>query len=417
MRAALVTVGAELLTGDVVDTNTAWLGGALTGIGVEVVATLSVGDDVPRLVAALRVALGWADLVVVSGGLGPTHDDVTRDALAALTGGVLTRDEHLADRLRAAYPREAANAPAQLLAQADLPPGAEVLDNPAGSAPGLRLAVDGRLVVAVPGVPHEMRAVVTGAVLPDLERRNEGARVTVELRTVDLPEPEVAARLDPLVRRTAADGRTTIAYLAGEGQVRVRVTASGPDRPTAASTAREVLQEAAQRLGDAVAAFDGETLAGAVLRTLGAGGATLAVAESLTGGLVGELLTAVPGASAVFRGGVTAYATDVKVTLLGVPPELLAAHGAVHPEVAVAMARGARERLTATYGAATTGVAGPEPQDGRAVGTVHVAVALPDGSARVRSLVLGGDRDRVRTAAAVAVLDLVRRCANVATAG
>jgi nicotinamide-nucleotide amidase len=277
-----------------------------------------------------------------------------------------------------------------------------LLPNPAGSAPGLRLSLPGGTVYALPGVPSEMRAIAEESVLPEVR----GATVTAAvLRTATVWESVVAHRLAPV---EAMPG-VKLAYYASPGEVRVRVVARDAGRLAEARAA------ASELLGSALYGAGDVTLDRVVHGLLAERGATVAAAESLTGGLIGAELTAMPGSSATFAGGVVAYATPLKHLLLGVPQDLLAAHGAVHPDVAAAMARGVRERLDATYGLAVTGVAGPEPQDGRPVGTVHVAVADSGGAVVTRTPALPVPADGVRARALVRqmtvvhALDLLRR--------
>jgi nicotinamide-nucleotide amidase len=414
MRVEIVAVGTELLLGDVVNTNAAWLGQKLAAAGLDVRRTVVVGDNVPRIAEAIRAAAVDADAVIVSGGLGPTEDDVTRDALARVAEVELFRDPDAEENIRASYAAAGrVEVPLVALRMANLPLGATPLGNAAGTAPGVRMEVGDAVVYLVPGVPVEMGEMVSSYVLPELITRAGEPAVLVSrvLHTVGLGEPAVAERLGALfarLERPDGDGRVTLAYLASRGQVRVRLTVKAATREAALERLAPVEAEARSLLGDVVYGVDGDTLDAVVHRLLAARGATVTVAESLTGGLLGGALTAMAGSSATFGGGVTAYTEDVKASVLGVPGELLALHGPVHPDVALAMAKGVRERLRGTYGLATTGVAGPEEHGGHRVGTVHLAVVGPDGS-DVDSLLLHGDREGVRERAVIAALDLLRR--------
>lgn len=398
LTAAVVAVGDELLLGDTVNTNASWLGGQLAAAGVQVVHSSMVGDDLVRLAVALRRALADADVVLTTGGLGPTSDDVTRAAVAAAAGVDLVRDPLLEDGLRARFAAYGRPMPESVLVQADVPVGATALDNPAGTAPGLRLEVDGRLLVALPGPPNELRAVAT-PVLAELAGRSGAVLHTRTVRTAGLGESAVAEIVERTVQVPAG---VALAYLANALIVRVRFT--GPDDAVLVRLADQV----AAALGDIVWGRDDDTLDTVVHRRLRDLGATVAVAESLTGGLLGAALSAMPGSSATFRGSLVVYATDLKESLAGVPMPLLEAAGAVAPETAAALAAGARERLGATYGVGVTGVAGPSLQEGHPVGTVHLAVSGPEG-AQVRSLLLPGDRERIRTLTVTHALDLLRR--------
>jgi nicotinamide-nucleotide amidase len=399
VRVELLTVGDEVLRGDVGNAAATWLGRRLTDAGVEIGRVVVLPDDVETIAAALDEASQRADAMIVTGGLGGTSDDLTRDALAQAARVGLRRDPELARalRVRGGVPlREVA------LRMADVPEGAAILPNPVGTAPGLRLVLPRATVYALPGVLAEMRAIAEESLLPELGGRPAAVRV---LRTATVWESLIADRLGPV---EALPG-VRLAYYPSPGEVAVRIEAADRDRlADAEAAARELL-------GSAVYGADDATLDRVVHRLLADRGATVAVAESLTGGLLGAELTGMPGSSATFKGGVVAYATPLKHSLLGVPADLLATHGAVHPDVAAAMATGVRERLEATYGLAATGVAGPEPQDGRPVGTVHLAVTGSGGRATVRSVRLpvpedgGRARAPIRRMSVVHALDLLRR--------
>lgn len=398
LTAAVVAVGDELLLGDVVNTNASWLGDQLRAVGVRVVHSAMVGDDVDRMVVALRRALDDADVVLVTGGLGPTTDDVTREGVAAVAGVALVRRPELERELAARFASYSLPMPVEVLRQADVPEGADVLPNPAGSAPGLRLPVGDRVVYALPGPPHELRA-VAAPVLAELRERSGSLLITRTLHCSGAGESSVAELVQGAVE--VPDG-VALSYLASGGVVRVRFTG------TTQAVLAPAVEAAAAALGELVWGRDDDTLPGVVSALLLARGATVGVAESLTGGLLAAALTALPGSSSVVRGGLVPYATDLKQSLAGVPGPLLSAHGAVSQETAAALAAGARERCGADYGLATTGVAGPSEQEGQPVGTVFVAVAGPGGG-EVRALQLPGDRDRVRAITVTLALDLLRR--------
>lgn len=419
MRAEIVAVGTELLLGDVVNGNAAWLGHELAAIGVDVEQTTVVGDNVERIAGILAHASARSDVVIVTGGLGPTQDDLTREALARLTGSPLERDATLEAALVARY--EAVGRPdfaRNNLRMADRPRGAVALPNSAGTAPGLRVTHGDVVVYALPGVPTEMREIFTEWVRDELADRAGRGSVLLsrQLHTVGIWESEVAQRLAEIDAELDAVGNPTLAYLASQGQTLVRITAkaASPDDATALIDAIDVRVRAA--LGDVIYGVDDETLESVVQAALVRAGVTVATAESLTGGLLGAALTTISGSSATYRGGVVAYATDAKASLLGVSANLLAERGAVDAEVAVAMAAGCRDAFGATYGVATTGVAGPTEQDGKPVGTVFVAIVGPDDDARqggggrvVRELLLRGSRERIRQASVTAALDMLRR--------
>lgn len=415
MRCEVVAVGTELLLGQVVDTNSAWIGEQLASIGVDSYFQTKVGDNLERMTATIRLALSRADAVIVCGGLGPTQDDLTRIALARVMGVELVRDPDLVEVIRDMFSSRNRRMPANNLAQADVPEGATIIGQTMGTAPGLICPVtcegpDGepcaKVVYALPGVPHEMREMVERAVLPDLRMRSGDASViaTRVLRTWGESESGLAevlaGRLEELDRTRSA----TIAFQAsGIEGIRVRIAAKASD--PAEAWARVEAEELAVRalIGDHVFGVDDESMEAVVLRALAASGSSLAVAESLTGGLIGARLTAVPGASRVFRGGLVSYASEVKFDLLDVPEGPV-----VNAATAEAMAMGACRAFGATVGVSTTGVAGPDWQDGEKPGTVFVGLAI-DGEAVSARLNLPGDRDRVRQYAAILALDLLRR--------
>lgn len=409
MRVELVTIGDELLIGDTVNGNAAWLGAQLAASGIELTRSVVVGDDEAVIGEAVTAALARADVVITTGGLGPTSDDLTREALAKAAGVPIVRDAAAAERIRRRVAERGLPLRPMALRMAEHPEGATPLANPMGTALSFRLELAGGSIYALPGVPVEARAIFTDVVLPELLVRREGdSPLRRTLRTAMAWESAIATRLAPV----EAMDDIRLAYLPGSGEVRIRVTATGPDAPARLTAAERTIREL---LGSVVYGAEDETLDQVVHRLLAERSATVATAESLTGGLLGARLTDMPGSSATYRGGVVAYATDLKAGLLDVPRDLLAAHGAVHADVAAAMAAGVRERLGATYGLAVTGVAGPDRQDGHSVGTVHLSVAGPGTelskmSARLPTSGSGPRvRDVVRGLTVTYALDLLRR--------
>ncbi len=409
MRCEIVGVGTELLLGQIVNTNAAWIGQRLADVGWDCLRHTTVGDNEARIAEVLREALGRADGVIVTGGLGPTQDDVTREAVAAVAGVPLVRRPVLEDWLRERFARMGTRMAEMNLRQADVPEGARYIDNPRGSAPGLIVEVGGKPLYAVPGVPREMEGMLERVVLPDLAARAGEGRAIVSrvLRTAGVGESRLAERLTPLWE-AAGGGRVTLAYLASAGEVRVRLTAVGATREEALAEIAPVEAKIREELGEIVYGVDDETLEAAVGRLLGERNGTLATAESLTGGLLGGRVTAVAGSSAYYLGGVVAYATEAKAALLGVDRDLLATEGPVSEPAAAAMAEGARRAFGADLGLATTGVAGPTEQDGRPVGTLCLGVADAAGTATA-TMRAPGDRAQVRAWAATVALDLLRR--------
>jgi nicotinamide-nucleotide amidase len=408
VRAEIVAVGTELLLGQIADTNARWMSEQLAAAGIDVTNHQAVGDNLDRIVEALRLAAARADVVLVSGGLGPTEDDITRDAIAAFAGVPLVFHAELETMLREKFRRWSAIGamPESNLRQAYVPEGARWIVPDRGTAPGLALRLDGTRLYAVPGVPDEMQEMIGGTIVPELRELAGGDVITSRiLRCAGMGESAVAERLADLFTSST---NPTIAYLASMGEVKVRITAKAPSAAEADALAEPVVAEVRARLGDVVFSADDESLEQAVLRLLGSTNRTLACAESLTGGGVGERLTAVPGASASFVGSAVVYTAEAKRRVLGVPDDVLAA-GTVTEACALAMATGARDLYGADVALSLTGAAGPEPHDGAAPGTIWVAIADASGFTHARGFVSRGERDRVRRWAQQAGLDLVRR--------
>jgi nicotinamide-nucleotide amidase len=410
VRCEVVAVGTELLLGQIVDTNSAWLGEQLALAGIDRTHGQVVGDNLERIVAALELALTRADAVIVCGGLGPTQDDITRDAIAAVMGVPLVSDDAATERILERFAARGRRMPANNLRQALVPKGATAIADPQpGTAPGLICPVGDKVVYAVPGVPYEMQEIVRGAILPDLARRAGTLPVirSRTLRTWGDSESGLAEKLAPHMAELDTAGATapTLAFLAsGIEGLKVRITVKADDEATA--RARLDAEEAVVRniVGDIVFGVDGETMEHAVGQALLARGLTLAVAESLTGGLVAARLVDVPGASNWFRGGVVSYATDVKFSVLGVPEGPV-----VTSEAAAAMATGVRDLLGADVGLGVTGVAGPESAEGHAPGTVFLGAVVGDDAPVTAQVTLPGDRVRVRQFACISLLDMLRR--------
>jgi nicotinamide-nucleotide amidase len=406
MRCEIVAVGTELLLGQIVDTNSSWMAEQLAIIGVEHLRQTKVGDNLGRIVDALRESLDRADAVIVCGGLGPTQDDITRDAIALVMGVDLVRDESVAAVIRDLFASRGRSMPENNLRQADVPAGATVIEQRTGTAPGLICPVGDKVVYAVPGVPYEMREMLERAVLPDLAARAGVRQVIVSrvLRTWGESESRVAELLDPRLRVLDEPGNPTLAFLAsGIEGIKVRITARGDTEEGAAALLDAEEAEVRARLGDLV--FSGEDLPmeAEVGRLLEARGWTLAIAESLTGGLAASRVVDVPGSSGWFKGAVVAYDSQVKFDVLGVP------EGPVVTDLAArAMAEGVRRLLGTEVGLATTGVAGPAEQEGKPPGTVFVGAAVGD-RVEARELRLPGDRDRVRQLSVISAMDLLRR--------
>lgn len=418
MRCDVLAVGTELLLGQIVDTNSSWLGENLAMHGFDSLSQVKVGDNIGRITGHLRRMLDEADAVIMCGGLGPTHDDLTREAIADVMGVDLHLDEDVADVIRYLFTSRNRTMPENNLRQAMVPEGASLIPQTRGTAPGLICPVTidtpsgpvERVVYAVPGVPHEMREMYERAILPDLQQRS-GERWTIAsrtLRTWGESESGLNERLDDIIHDLDEVGNPTLAFLAsGWEGLKVRLTGRAPD----AAAASELLAPWEERirgvLGNQVFGVDSDTMESVVLNLLRDRGWSLGLAESVTGGLVAGRLTGVPGASEVFRGAVVSYASDVKFDLLDVSEGPV-----VTEEAAIEMAEGVRKVLQSDVGLALTGVAGPSEQDGMRPGTLFAAVVLPEGEPdRVRSahVTMPGDRDMMRQLSVISALDLLRK--------
>jgi nicotinamide-nucleotide amidase len=396
-------VGTELLLGQIVDTNSAWIGEQLAAAGIDSYLHVQVGDNQARVVAQLRALLAEADAVVVCGGLGPTQDDITREAIAEVMGAPLERRDDLADAIREMFASRGRSMPASNLRQADVPKGGEPIPNPNGTAPGLLCPVNGKVVYAVPGVPHEMRHMVASAVVPHLLERS-GERGTILSRSLKTWGTSESGLSEMIAGRVDTQTNPTIAFLARgiEGLI-VRISAKAGTREEAEAlidTEDALLREI---LGELVFGVDDETMESVVSDLLRARGWSLGLAESLTGGLVGSRISDAPGSSEIFKGSIVSYATEVKRSVLGVTAEQV-----VSGECAVQMAEGARRVLGADVGLAVTGVAGPTEQEGQPVGTVWFGVALPGREAEAVHARLPGNRLLVRQFSTISLLNLAR---------
>ena len=406
MKCEIVAVGTELLLGQVTDTNSAWIGEQLALEGIDIHHQCKVGDNLERICEALQTALGRSDAVVVCGGLGPTPDDITREALAAVMGVPLRRREDQVERIRKVFAGRRRGMPENNLRQADAPEGAEVIPILPGTAPGLACPVDGKVVYAVPGVPWEMKAMFSGWIVDDLRRRfpRSGVIVSRTLRTWGESESGLAEKLDGVLRRLDESRSATLAFLAsGVEGLKVRLTTKAETEEEAADVldAEEAAVRAA--VGEHLVFGVGEeTMESVVLDLCRRSGYALAAAESVTGGMIASRLVGVPGASEVFRGSVVAYEGEVKRELLGVP------EGPVVSEAAVrAMAEGVCRLLRADCSVAVSGVAGPASSEGEKPGTVWMATAV-EGGTQARKVVFPFDRERTRQFATITSLNFLR---------
>ena len=407
MRCAVVAVGTELLLGQIVDTNSSWIGERLAAHGIDSLVQYKVGDNQARVVSIVTRALEEADAVIMCGGLGPTHDDLTRDAIAEVMGVELRHDEVVADTIRSMFASRGRRMPDNNLRQALVPVGATVIEQTRGTAPGLICPVGDKVIYAVPGVPHEMYDMMDRAILPDLRRRSGDPAVIVSrvIRTWGESESGLNERLDQVIDELEAIGNPTLAFLAsGWEGLKVRLTAKGATHDEARALLATWEAKVLQHVGDFVFGYDDDNMESVVIRRMSELGLSLAVAESVTGGLVSGRLTAVPGASRVLQGSLVSYASSVKYELLAVPEGPV-----VSESSAKAMAEGVRRLLGADVGLSLTGVAGPDEQDGQPVGTLWVGLARDGGETTAAHFRLPGQRDPMRQMAVISALDLLRR--------
>ncbi|MBI3403985.1 MAG: competence/damage-inducible protein A [Acidobacteria bacterium] len=408
MKAEIIAVGSELLTPFRMDTNSLFLTDELNKLGIEVVRKVIVGDDVAQLREAFREALGRVEVVIASGGLGPTEDDLTRETVAELLGRKMQRDEGILRHIQERFRRFGRAMPDTNARQADVPEGAQILENSRGTAPGLWIETnEKRVVILLPGPPVELKPMFLERVAALLGERSRGVRLlSRELRVTGMSESAVDHRAAPIYKKH--DGvQTTILASPGEIQIHLRAWAWNP-----ADTEKlldELVGQLTAELGEYVFTISGEPLEDVVAKEMSAAHSSIAVAESCTGGLVAERLTNIPGSSSYFLGGVVCYANELKSAWADVPEQLIESRGAVSSEVAIALAEGIRRRVGAALGLGITGIAGPGGGTAeKPVGTVHIALSH-DAGTRERGFHFPGGRDLVRQQASQAALDMVRR--------
>jgi nicotinamide-nucleotide amidase len=408
MGVELLTIGTELLLGQIVDTNASWMAQRLAEAGIDVFYKSTVGDNWGRIEAAIRLAMSRADVLIMTGGLGPTEDDLTREVLAAVLNRPLRLDQAVLQHIEERFARRRVAMAENNRKQAMVPEGAEVLHNPRGTAPGLLLKSDGRVLVCMPGVPSEMKPMMLDQVIPKI-RDVFGIRsriVSRVLKACGISESTLDQRIGDYFREMR---NPTIGVLAHMGEIHVRLTCKGEDPAEIARLLDDLEVKIRERLGHLIFGRDDERLEAVVGKLLRERAATLALAESCTGGLIASRLTDVPGSSDYVERGVVAYSVPAKQQLLAVSPELVRAHGVVSLEVAKAMAEGIRRQAGTTFGLATTGIAGPTggtPE--RPVGSVCVALAWEGGSG-AREFRLLGEREQVKYRGAQMALEILRR--------
>jgi nicotinamide-nucleotide amidase len=406
MKAEIIAVGSELLTPDRQDTNSLFLTSELNKLGIQVVRKTIVGDERALLLEAFRDALNRVPIIIACGGLGPTEDDLTRETVAELLGRKLVRNNAVVRSIEARFRSFGRQMTENNLRQAMVPEGAEPLENPRGTAPGLWLEKDDQAIVLLPGPPRELKPLYLEQVLPRLQRRAPAGKMFHrELRVTGLGESHVDHLAGPIYTRYP-EVQTTI--LASPGEVQLHLRMWSGDTPHATKTLADLEQALDLALAERIFSRDGSPLEVVVARDLLKHHATISAAESCTGGLLAERLTTIAGSSAYFLGSVVCYSNELKTVWADVPTEMIAAKGAVSPEVAVALAQGIRRRVGSTLGVGITGVAGPGGgSEEKPVGTVHIAVASPAG-VRERATRFPGDREMIRMQASQAALDMVR---------
>jgi competence/damage-inducible protein CinA-like protein len=406
MKAEIIAVGSELLTPDRIDTNSLFLTEELNKLGIEVLRKTIVGDNRELLAEAFRDALNRVPVVIASGGLGPTEDDLTRETVAELLGRRLQRNDAVVRAIEARFRSFKREMPAVNLRQAMVPEGAEVLENPRGTAPGLWLQDKGRMVALLPGPPRELKPLFFEQVLPRLQQQAGAVRMFHrELRITGLGESHVEERIRPVYIRYP-DVNTTI--LATPGEIQIHLRRWSDDPVEAHGKLEEIVRGFELALGDRIFAHSATPLEEIVAQLLIENRATIAAAESCTGGLLAERLTRIPGSSNYFLGGLVCYSNEMKTAWAGVPAELIAAKGAVSSEVATALAEGVRRQVGSSLGVGITGIAGPAGgSEEKPVGTVHIAVAGQTG-VKERLVHLAGDREAIRFYASQLALDMVR---------
>ncbi len=405
MKAEIIAIGTEILLGEIIDTNSAYIAKRLPELGIDLNYKSVVGDNMGRIVETFDRAWNRSDIIICTGGLGPTEDDMTREGIAQVLGEEPHVDPELETRLRSWFSGRGYPMPESNVKQAWLIPSARAIDNPRGTAPGWWVERDGRIIICMPGVPPEMERMWLKEVQPELERRSDGqVLVTRTIKTVGIGEGTVDEMAKHLYDRPGIGIGT---YARADG-VHLRIGAKANTREEAWERILPIEQELNAIFGTAIWGQDDETMEGYVADQMNERRTTLAVMESCTGGLFASTLTDIPGSSGYFLAGYVAYSTQQKLDL-GVPADVITQFGVVSQETAKAMAETARTRAGADFGIGITGVAGPEPEEGIAPGTVHVAVATPEGGTHALSMSMNQGRQAVKRRAVTTALLLLRR--------
>ncbi|HEY7547401.1 MAG TPA: competence/damage-inducible protein A [Blastocatellia bacterium] len=407
LKAEIIAIGSELLTPHRIDTNSLWLTGKLSSIGIQVHIKTIVGDDESRLEETIRDALRRSDVIISTGGLGPTEDDVTRKVFSRVTARQLVLDYDVLAGIRHRLTSRGYHMTPNNERQALIPRGAVVMPNPNGTAPGIKMEQEGKLIFLLPGPPRENQPMFDDYVMPDLERKSHGVRIaTRTLKVVGIGESQLDDKIAPIYNQYT-NPTTTILFT--DSEIEIHLTASAASLERAQELVDELADKLEEAIGDKLYSTRGESLEQVIGDRLRVKRYTIATAESCTGGLVAERITSVPGASDYFVGSIVSYSNEAKMRLLGVGAELLEKHGPVSGEVAEAMARGVKEWTGATIGVSVTGLAGPGGgSEAVPVGTVYVGIADDVGAAN-RRMTLPGDRHLIRWRASTAALEMIRR--------
>lgn len=409
MTAEILAVGTELLLGNIANTDAQAVSQELSALGINVYFHTVVGDNPGRLTQAVELAKGRADILITTGGLGPTLDDLTKETVAACFGKKLKLHRPSLKRIQEYFERLDRPMTENNRRQAYLPEGCTVFTNDWGTAPGCAFEAGGKHVLMLPGPPRECVPMLKERAVPYLKKLSDAVLVSREIRIFGMGESSVEDRLHDLMERGE---NPTVAPYAKEGEVMLRVTAKAETEERARALTEPMVLEICETLGDVVYGVDEESLESVVLKQLVAKGKTLSTAESCTGGLVSKRMTDLPGASRAFLGGMCTYATETKIKFLGLDPHVVTQRGVVSAEVAAAMAKGIRRVMYSDYGVGITGLAGPEGDGVHPVGTVFVAIDGPQGE-QVRSLQLGQNRDRIRTMAANHAFDMLKKALDL----
>ena len=407
MRCSVVAIGTELLLGQIVDTNSSWLGEQLAAAGIDSLFQVKVGDNLGRIVSTLRSTLAETDAVIICGGLGPTHDDITREAIAQIMGVELELNDEVALVIEQMFTLRNRRMPENNLRQAMVPRGATIIEQRRGTAPGLICPLGDKVMYAVPGVPFELYEMFERAILPDLLARSGEASVIKSrvLRTWGDSESGLNERLAGVINELEKIRNPTLAFLAsGWDGIKIRLTAKANTQDQAFKLIDTWDAMVRSEVGDIIFGVDDQSMESVVLEQLRQRKLTLGVAESVTGGLVAGRLTGINGASDVFRGAIVSYASDVKYDILGVSQDLVVSQAA-----AIEMAIGVRRVLGCDIGLALTGVAGPNEQQGVKVGTLCVGLAMPDGSTISNTMHLPAGREQMRQLSVISALNFLRR--------